>query len=248
MDTHALSKGYKNHLKRNAYPLTIIGGAFAILVIFLISLLSHVMFINERQYNTISSNDYKYVVESSKLNPVSNVYYKIEQLVTCESKSNRRIQVNTYMDLPNVTCDNSPLLTRQLNNNEVAISKKVAEKLNLNVGDKLNLHISLYEDGVEYVIVEIIDYVDDFYNFEENRDFSVIKVAYSKAIEKGLKGGYVTFLTENGLQEFMSKNYSYSNITNVETECEILFKKILCQVDYVVFFDFIFWVNENKNF
>jgi hypothetical protein len=165
-DITNIIKEYKNHLKRNAYPLAIIGGAFAILMIFIISLLSRGMFLNERQYNTISSNDYKYVVESSNLNPVSNVYYKMEQLVTCESEAERRFHVNTYMDLQGVTYDNSPLTTKQLNNNEVAVSKKVAEKLKLSVGDKLNLHIGIYEDSVEYIIVEIIDYVDDFYNFK----------------------------------------------------------------------------------
>ena len=59
MDKCAFREEYKNHLKRNAYPLAIIGGAFAILMIFIISLLSRGMFLNERQYNTISSNDYK---------------------------------------------------------------------------------------------------------------------------------------------------------------------------------------------
>lgn len=227
MDKYALRKEYKNHLKRNAYPLAIIGGAFAILMVFIVGLLSRGMFLNARQYNTISSNDYKYVVESSSLNPVLDVYYKMEQLVTCESKAERRIHVNAYMALQDVTYDNSPLSTKQLSNNEIAVSKKVAEKLKLSVGDKLNLHIGIYEDSVEYVIVEIIDYVDDFYIFEENVDFSVIKIAYSEAIEKGVKGSYVTFLSESGLQEFQNKNFSYSEINNVGAECEILFKKIL---------------------
>ena len=151
-----LKKEYKSHLKRNAIPLATASGIFAVFMIFIIFLFSNGLLLKERHYKTVSSSSYEYVVESSTLNLNSNIYYKMQQLVTCESVDGRVINVNVYMDLQDVNYDGSPLKTKELADNEIAISKKVAEKLKLRIEEALN--------GVKYdetrLLNEVAFYAD----------------------------------------------------------------------------------------
>ena len=227
MKSNALKKVYIDHLKRTVHPLVMIGGVFVVLLMVVIALFSRMVVLRERQYKTISSSGYDYVVESSIVNPIPNVYYRMENLVTCENANHQRIHVNAYMDLPNVTYDVSPLQTKGLQAFEVAVSQKVAEKLKVGIGDTIQLHIGIYEDSITYTIVDIFGYIDDYYNFEDDEDFSAIKLAYSSPIETGARGKYITFLSDNKLQEFIDENYAYFSINDVRAEREWLLGKII---------------------
>ncbi len=227
MTKSVFEKEYVNHLKRTMCPLLIIGGTFVVLAVLIVGLFSYVVFLQERQHIAVSLTNYDYVVESSTVNPVPNVYYKLNQLVGCENLGNRIIQVNTYMELPEVVYVDSPMETQTLHGAEAAISKKAAEKLNVVVGDTIKLHFGIYEESVEYTIVCLFEYVDDFYDFADDADFSAIKIAYNSFIENATTGRYVTFLSKVEMQRFSDNNYLYSGINDVGVEREALFKKIV---------------------
>lgn len=227
MKKNNLNNEYKRHVKRNFIPLFITGLFFTLIIILTFSLLTRGLVFDEMQYKTVSSKYYDYIVESSNNNYYKNSYYKINSLVTCENLEGEIIHSNAYMDLECLYDEKSPLFSDELEDREIIISKKIANKLEVDIGSFIYLHLFIYNTKVEYKIIDIIEYVDDYYDFEDDDDFSVFKIGYNPTIISGISGHYVSFLSNDEMKDYYDKNISHSNIYQINSELDVLLTNII---------------------
>lgn len=174
----------------------------------------------ERNYESICDSGYSFVLESDVRYDDFPCNYKLDNLVVIGNTDGSKINVNTYMTS---SADNSfgkTDLSVQLSEDEVAISQKIAENLNVKIGDAVHLWLPYYEDEKLFTISVITPYVWDFYEVRDNLDFSVSCLAYSEDIENKANGKYVYFLNQSDYELFVSNNYSYSAKYDITNEME----------------------------
>lgn len=210
-------KIYKTHVKNNSYPAFLYWVAFVLLIsIFCFGCGSFL----KAQRETLTTKEkmgYSHVVESTEYNAEYFSYYKLSNLVSIE-KGNHVANVNFYVQI------NSESDIRICNDNiapgEIAISEKIASNLGANVGDSIQLMLPLYADASTYKVVKILSYVDDYYDFEDDYDFSVALIGYDAVIESHAKGVYVGFFTEEDVNTFLSQELPYNKMYYATSELE----------------------------
>lgn len=225
-DKNTVRKEVGKHLRNNMSRSILYAFVFiaALLVIIGISILYQSPI--NRNISAIESLNCTSVIESNLCYSEFSCNYKMDNLITFCSMDNNRMNVNTYMDLDGVS---TILHDVKLSENEVAISKRIAEKLNVSQGDKVYLELPLYDESLEYTVAEIIPFVWDYYEVEDNRDFSVACIGYNQSIERKTLGKYISFLNTEQVEAYMDKEYSYSETFNIQAEKEQLrLKTVVC--------------------
>ena len=195
---------------------------------------------NEKQLEFKENLNYDYVIESTTCEDDSFCYYKLDTLVTIESDTGNKIHTNFYMDTKNSFDKKQLFSTGNLSENQIEISRKVAEKIGVNIGDKIYVHLSIFNDPQVYTVAIIGEYVDDFYDYSDDSDFSVAAIPYNPQIADNAKGRFVGFYTQEEYVHFYDSGLSYSQIYNVENEFRhdgtiLLISKIVCAIVYALF-------------
>ena len=233
-------KQYKSHLIRNLSNMCVLIVAYILISsVFMLSVCCLISR-NEKQLEFKEKLGYDYVIESATCEDASLCYYKLDTLVTIESDNGNKIHTNFYMDISD-SCDSRQVFaTKSLSENQIEISRKVAEKIGVSVGDKVYVHLSIFNDPQVYTVAIIGEYIDDFYDYSDDSDFSVAAIHYTAKIADNAKGRFVGFYTQEEYVDFYDSGISYSEIYNVENELQhdgtmLLISKIVCVIVYVLF-------------
>ena len=210
-------KIYKTHVNNNSYPAFLYWVACALLIsIFCFGCGSFL----KAQRETLTTKEkmgYSHVVESTEYIAEYFSYYKLSNLVTIEkgnhiANANFYVQINSESDIRICSDNIAP--------GEIAISEKIASNLGASVGDSIQLMLPLYADASTYKVVKILSYVDDYYDFEDDYDFSVALIGYDAVIESHAKGVYVGFFTEEDVNAFLSQELPYNKMYYATSELE----------------------------
>ena len=167
----------KKHIVKAVFPILIWGMLFCfILIVLNFAMLCYFIVPLTRNVDCLEGQ-YSQVIVSNKLYPEYCSEYQFPELITVSSDSNKRINTNVYIPSENV---NNPMLDCTLKSDEIAISEKVANKLNLSVGSRVYLDFSISEQPKEYSVVSIISYCWNYYDVLDNSDFSVVHIGYDE--------------------------------------------------------------------
>ena len=209
---------YRIHFKNNSYPAFLYWVAFALLVSIFCILSGSFLQTRQDSYETKKSLDYSYAIESSDFNEEYLSYYKLSNLVSI-SRDDEVIHANFYVQTNSQ--NNVRINGIKLKNGEIAISKKIADELNVSTGDTIEIMLPMYVDASTYTVSEITPYVDDYYDFEDDYDFSVAVVGYDETVITNANGVYVGFLSDDMLNAFMAQELSYNQMYYVLPELEL---------------------------
>ena len=160
---------------------------------------------------------YSHVVESTEYNAEYFSYYKLSNLVSIE-KGNNIANANFYVQISSES--DIRICSDNIAPGEIAISEKIASNLGASVGDSIQLMLPLYADASTYKVVKILSYVDDYYDFEDDYDFSVALIGYDAVIESHAKGVYVGFFTEEDVNAFLSQELPYNKMYYATSDLE----------------------------
>lgn len=171
--------------------------------------------------------DYEYIILSDE-SAGSNTYIKYTNLATVKM-GETSINVNTYMqDEGGVYRKGSPMYSEKLAANEIIVSEKVAKELKLDVGSIVKLEFILSERDTVYVVKGIMEYITDYYKFEENSDFSVVLIGYSEDMIQKNRNQYVSFFNENELRGYQESNHLYKDMIYIDAERDTVKNKSIC--------------------
>lgn len=218
----------KKHLRNNVGFMVWYAVGFIVLSIAVLAVSTIYCAPMSKNISEIKKHGYSTVIESDLCYNDFSCYYKFKNLITFRDADNSRINVNTYMvhqDTSFISYD------KELLKNEVSISEKIADKLNLSIGDTVFIEFPLKENAVEYTIVNVTPYVWDYYDVENNLDFSAACIGYDESIEYMTSGKYVYFLDAEQWKTYVDNEYSYDARFNVDFEIEHMKSKIvICEL------------------
>lgn len=175
----------------------------------------------QREIESLAQKPYYYVVESTDKTLPYEKLYKFENLVTFSKDEDNRINVNTYIQV-----DQSLHLSHELSAGQVAISQKLAESLDIAIGDSVSANIPIYANPVSYEVAEIIPYASDLYDVQNNRDFSFAILGNDGVIQTQAACKAVYFLSDEDHRGFRDLAYSYSNVFDTHLEIDALSQRL----------------------
>ena len=209
----------KKHVTKAVFPNLFWGILLCIVLLLLNVVLTQLFIIPLVKNVDYLGGKYCQVVVSNEFYPEYCSEYQFSDLITVSSVTNRRINTNAYMTQP---VANSPILANDLKQDEIAISEKVAQKLGIGVGDKAYLELSIFEEPKEYTVVSLIPYCWNYYDVLDNSDFSVVHIGYDEKIVQSTIMKATYYLNETEYNDYLGKNYSYTNHYDVEGEVQTI--------------------------
>ena len=210
---------YCSHLKRNFTSYILYFMIFLLISIVLLLVYGSAISKKIKIYKNIIKYDYSYVIECSSSYEEYYEYFKFESLVSIVNNSNKLINVNLYIPINEGT---SSIVNNDIEYGEIVISEKIAKKLKVNIGDSLLLNLSIYDTPQEFIIKDIILYLDDLYDFKDDFDFSVAIIKLNPETIKKFRGIYVGLLTKEQYEKFVVNTVGYNYIYDVNNEIDIL--------------------------
>ena len=241
---------YSNNLKRNFGKLFSLSIVFLLLIIITIPLLNSFSADYYRNFKTLKNANYEYSIISKTQTRNLNVFYRLEDISTL-MHNYETLNVSTYIQTDSEYTLN--ILNKKLGNSEIAISKKVADKLNLNLNDKLVIKLSLWEESKSYDVVEIFDYLNGFCDIDNNLNFPMIILPFDDNLILNTKGIYTCLLTEEEKNIYFNNNGSYLGLYNKSDDLKLISKKIAllslipCSVQIIVSVYFMIIINKIIN-
>ena len=223
----------KKHIQKAVFPHVIEGMLFCIVLLVLNSIMV-INWINPLVQNTsYLEGKYNKVVLSNKIYSDYLFEYQFTELITVSSENSHRINANTYI-FGNDSGNN--LTNCILKENEIAISERIAEKLNLVIGSKVYLEFPFSDSLKEYIVAALIPYCWNYYDILENTDFSVIHIGYDDDLINRASTKCVYFLNDNEYADFANKDLSYTNYYDLNVEIKTLKDRIviLMAVDIMI--------------
>lgn len=170
----------------------------------------------QKEYPTLLQHDYSYIIESGFETSEYCSLKKLDNIITFKNSKGKKLNVNVY-----IQPENALAVCAHLKSGEVAVSRKMADILNIEVGSVLNAEYPIYDDSVEYRVVQIYGYMSNFYDVERNVDFSSAIVGDDGTLYKQAKGKMVYFLDDGETEQYADKGYSYSARYDLKTEKEL---------------------------
>jgi len=241
---------YFNHLKRNFGKLFSLSIVFLLLIILTIPLLNSFFADYYRNFKTLKSANYEYSITTKAPTRNLNAFYKLEDISTL-MHNYKTLNVSTYIQTDGDYSLN--IINKKLKNSEIAISKKVADELDVKLNDKLVIKLSLWEEGKTYDVVAIFDYLNGFCDIDNNLNFPMVVLPYDYSLIANTKGIYTCLLTEEEKNMFFNNNGSYLRIYNKSDDLKLISKKIAlllilpCSVQLVVSVYFMIIINKIIN-
>ena len=217
-------KIYKTHIIRNSYPAFLYWVAFAVLISVVFLWCGSFLKTEQETLNSKKAMGYSYVIESSEYNSEYFSHYKLKQLVSIK-KCNKVVHSNFYVQMDSQS--NTDIYKETIGPGEIVISKKVANKLNINIKDTIQVLLPLHDEETAYTVIDILPYVDDYYDFEDDYDFSVALIGYDELLESHTNGDYIGFFTEDDADTFMTNELPYTKMYYVAVDFEQAEREII---------------------
>lgn len=185
--------------------------------------------------NTVHSFDYAYAIESND-SIDHNTYIKFDDINSLK-REDQGTNILVYMQLPNVLYTEKAPMSCELNRGEIALSEKSADKLKIKTGDTVQLDFVMYDEPINYTVKYIFGYVSDFYDLEDNQDFSPVLLPFEREKSDEMKRKYVTFLSQKDRDAFMAFDESYLSEYNVSTGLKKIHKvRVIIYIVSLLFF------------
>ena len=215
---------YKKHFLKNFSPLFWYAVVFIAIATLILVGLKQYATPNLSNLKALNEGRYEYVVESSEKYEQFAGMYKLDNLVSVYNEAGKHYNVNYYMKNESATLDT--FQETQIASGELVLSKKVANRIGVQTGDSVSVDLPISDEKSSFKIVEIMPFLNDFYNITENVDFSVAIIGYDKTFEEATTGKYVYFLSTDEMNQFLSDELSYKEIYEVSQERSQLEKKV----------------------
>ncbi|MBP3753379.1 MAG: hypothetical protein J6I66_00810 [Lachnospiraceae bacterium] len=183
---------------------------------------SEIVYPLQREKDYINQSRYSYVVESSNDYGNYSRLKKLDNIITFTNDQGKRLNVNTYIPV-----ETAVLGEWNLQENEIAVSQKLADKLGLSVGSMISADYPVYDLPMEYEVKVILPYASDLYNSMDSQDFSYAVVGDDGVLLNQAKGIWTYFLNTQEYEEYYERNNSYINRFDLTEEKENLSIKIM---------------------
>lgn len=183
---------------------------------------SEIVYPLQREKDYINQSRYSYVVESSNDYGNYSRLKKLDNIITFTNGQGKRLNVNTYIPV-----ETAVLGEWNLQENEIAVSQKLADKLGLSVGSMISADYPVYDLPMEYEVKVILPYASDLYNSMDSQDFSYAVVGDDGVLLNQAKGIWTYFLNTQEYEEYYERNNSYINRFDLTEEKENLSIKIM---------------------
>jgi len=213
---------YRNHLKAMIPSLALY---FYVLVMGFVVwniIFKSLVYPYQCEYWHITEIDYSNVIESSNDYESFTRLKKLDNIITFTNSQGKRMNENVYVF--NVMGLYEELDLRE---DEMAVSAKMAEKLDLSIGSVVVADYPIYDQPIKYSVKVILPFASDLYNSINNQDFSYVIVGDDGVLENQAKGTMVYFLSSNEYEEYLSDEYSYINKYDMSDEKESLERQLL---------------------
>lgn len=183
---------------------------------------SEIVYPLQREKDYINQSRYSYVVESSNDYGNYSRLKKLDNIITFTNDQGKRLNVNTYIPV-----ETAVLGEWNLQENEIAVSQKLADKLGLSVGSMISADYPVYDLPMEYEVKVILPYASDLYNSMDSQDFSYAVVGDDGVLLNQAKGIWTYFLNTQEYEEYYERNNSYINRFDLTEEKDNLSIKIM---------------------
>ena len=223
MDKESLvRREYHKHLKNNLFPALLLG--IGLLVISGVIILINLSFIIPIDSNLRAVSDtYSHIVESNNEYDYPHLY-QFEDLITIKGMNGKAFNSNIYMLSSYV--NGTPAQTINLSENEIALSRNIANALGIKEGDIVNLDFSFTSEMKEYKVVAITPYIWNHYEVLKNIDFSVAYIGYKESVKENSITNCVYFLDDKEYSSFQNNEYSYKHHYFLENDKQELVHRI----------------------
>ena len=234
---------YKKHFFKNIFPLMWYELLFIVMNVLILMGLKQYSTPNILNLKALCEGKYEYVVESSEKYEQFAGIYKLDNLVSIYNEDGKHYNVNYYMKNEYATFDN--LQEAGGDSRELVLSKKAADKIGDQTEDFVDVDLPILDEKSSFKIVEIIPYLNDYYNVTENTDFSVAIIGYDETFEKATSGKYVYFLSTDEMNQFLADELSYKEIYEISQERTKLEMKtkmaqwVMCIVFIIISFSYL---------
>ena len=213
---------YRNHLKAMIPSLAL---HFCVLVMGFVIwniIYNSLVYPYQCEYDYFKKIAYSNVVESSNNYEAYTRLKKLDNIITFTNSNGKRMNENVYVF-------NMMGLYEELDlkKDEIAISEKMATKLDLSIGSVVMADYPIYDQSIKYTVKEILPFASDLYKADDNTDFSYAIVGDDGMLEKQAKGTIVYFLDSNEYVEYLSNDYSYINKYQISEEEENIKNQLL---------------------
>ena len=217
-----MSSEYNKHLRVMLPPLVPFAADIIVLLIVWNAVFMSLIMPQYKELISLQQGIYDRVVISSSEAEGFPRLKKLSNLITVRNSSNSRSNINLY-----ILADDPVIVGTTLNANEIAISGKLAERLDLIVGSKISADFPIYDTAATYEVKAILPYLSDLYDTQESQDFAFAIVGYDENLYKHSQGEYVYLMDDVRYGEYMERNYSYSERYSVADEVSAIRKRVV---------------------
>ena len=224
-----MSSEYNKHLRVMLPSLAPFTAAIIVVLIVWNAVFINLIMPRYKEQIGLQQGTYNRVVISSSESENFPRLKKLRNLVTVRNGVNSRININMYIQV-----DDPVIVGTVLNANEIAVSGKMAERLGLSIGSQVNVDFPIYDMATTFVVKTILPYLSDLYNTQESQDFAFAIVGYDENLCTLSQGDTVYLMDDTRYDEYMKKNYSYSERYSIADEVSRIRSRIAM---YCIFTD-----------
>lgn len=224
-----MSSEYNKHLRVMLPSLAPFTAAIIVVLIVWNAVFINLIMPRYKEQIGLQQGTYNRVVISSSESENFLRLKKLRNLVTVRNGVNSRININMYIQV-----DDPVIVGTVLNANEIAVSGKMAERLGLSIGSQVNVDFPIYDMATTFVVKTILPYLSDLYNTQESQDFAFAIVGYDENLCTLSQGDTVYLMDDTRYDEYMKKNYSYSERYSIADEVSRIRSRIAM---YCIFTD-----------
>lgn len=217
-----MSSEYNKHLRVMMTAQAPFTAAIIVLLIVWNAVFMNLIMPRYKELISLQKGTYDRVVISGSETEEFSRLKKLSNLVTVRNSSNSRCNINMY-----IQADDPVIVGTILNANEIAISGKLAERLNLCAGSQITVDFPIYDTAAIYEVKAVLPYLSDLYDTQENQDFAFAIVGYDENLYKHSQGEIVYLMDDVRYGEYMERNYSYSERYIIADEVSTIRKRIV---------------------
>ncbi len=213
-----MSKIYKMHI-RGIWDALV---PFSVALVFLF-IIGNIVFSNyitpfffEKKF--LKQNAFSCVFESNKQpQDYERTLRKLKGLITFMGGHNKQMNARVYIQ----TGTAFPI-DHKLQAEEIAISKKMAKKLDISKGDNVLAEFISDMPVKNYRVKEVFPYMSDFYDVRDSEYFSAVIVGQESTLANYIHSQWVYFTNEQKCQSFLQGEISFNKSKNIKLEIEEL--------------------------
>lgn len=133
------------------------------------------------QHDFIASQKYDIVYEYKNDVLLDDSFYILTNILSYDKKNGQKNEI--LMQKPVEYTDYAPFgYKKKLKENEIIISRNIADALSVKVGDYIEFHNPIFDLYYKYIIADVLPVSYGLYESEVDRDMGVIVVGYNEDI------------------------------------------------------------------